>query len=141
MGQLSASSLSPVPETELNFNGEQSATVLSTQLCDILEQTICPSVPGQSPFLQSGRAAGCLRPRRQKADDSTMPAWHPLQRRTSVIRTGRWPSSPGRGLEQQTLPGLGRSLWMGLENQESPREQESLCTAAWCPGSPTRCTG
>lgn len=37
IGQLSASAVSPVPETEMGFNGEQSATVFSTWLFDTLE--------------------------------------------------------------------------------------------------------
>lgn len=37
MGQLSASAVSPVPETEMGFNGEQSATAFPTWLCDTLE--------------------------------------------------------------------------------------------------------
>lgn len=37
MGQLSPSAVFPVPETEMHFNGEQSATVFSTWLCDTLE--------------------------------------------------------------------------------------------------------
>lgn len=37
MGQLWASAVSPVPVTELGFNGEQSMTVLSARLCGILK--------------------------------------------------------------------------------------------------------
>lgn len=106
MGQLSASATSPVPETELVFNGEQSTTVLSTRLCDILEPgaIICPSVPGYQPFLQAGRAAGCPRPGTQTADNSTMRAWDLLRRRMPVTRTGRWWSSLGRGDGQRAGP-------------------------------------
>lgn len=37
MGQLSASAVSPVPETEMGFNREQSATAFPAWLCDTLE--------------------------------------------------------------------------------------------------------
>lgn len=127
MGQLSASALSPVPETELGFNGEQGVTVLPAWLCHILEPganhlPICAGI--------TALPAGCPRPGRQKADDSTMPAWDLLWQRTPVTRTGRWRSSLEQRVGQRAGPADSTTpmqiLRMGLENQESPKQRAGV---------------
>lgn len=103
-------------------------------------QTIHPSVPGQQPFLQAGRTAGCPRPGRQKADDSSVCVPGTCSGR-GCLSQGQagggpaWSKGLGGGLGQQTLLHPCKSVGMEFINQESPkwRAETSLhcCCAQW----------
>ena len=106
---------------------------------------ICPSVPGQQPFPWAERDAGCPRPGRQKAGDSTKPAWDLLRQRMPVTRTGRWWSSLEQAAGRKAGPAdIIGPMQIPTDGACKPgitqMESRSLFALLLCLGGPTCCT-